>query len=273
MSAINKKERTFIEKVWEFYRNQGRSSLPWRATYDPYQVLVSELMLQQTQVDRVVPKFQTFLKKWPTPEALASASLGEVITEWQGLGYNRRAKFLLQAATYITKNLHGVFPKEYKELLSLPGVGQYTAAAIMAFAYNQPIVLIETNVRQVFIYHFFRDQLVVDDKEIIKLVERTMSTERPRDWYAALMDYGTYLKKQEGNLTRRSNQYIKQSTFKGSDREIRGAILKKLTNRQMTAQSLIKELSFDKERVIRQLANLLAEGMVDKKQYRYTLPT
>ena len=152
---MNKKEREFVARVWEYYKAHGRHDLPWRKTTDPYKILVSELMLQQTQVDRVLLKYKAFLKLFPTARRLAAAPLGDVLRAWQGLGYNRRAKFLHQAAQYVTNELKGRWPKDEAGLLALPGVGPYTARAVLAFAYNEPVVLIETNVRQVFLHHLF----------------------------------------------------------------------------------------------------------------------
>ncbi len=134
--------------------------MPWRAaeadgSFDPYKILVSELMLQQTQVARVVPKFTEFVAKFPTLEALANASLGDVLKAWQGLGYNRRAKYLHSAAqALISKEA----PWKCEDLVALAGVGPNTAGAVLAYAYNQPVLFVETNVRSVFIHHFFNGQ-------------------------------------------------------------------------------------------------------------------
>lgn len=265
-------ERHFVARVWRFYQREGRHELPWRQTTDPYRILVSELMLQQTQVERVIPKYIAFVKKWPTAQKLARAPLGDVLREWQGLGYNRRAKFLQQTAQKITRERAGVFPTTKKELLQLPGVGPYTASAVLAFAYNQPIVLIETNVRQVFIHHFFADKKQVTDAEIAELVSHTLPVGKTRDWFAALMDYGSYLKRQYGNLAKQSNQYVKQTTFKGSNRQIRGAILRLLASGSLTHEELISQLEFEVSRVELQVAILLKEALIHKKGRRFQLP-
>lgn len=270
MATLSKKEQQFIQTVWDFYHKQGRNYLPWRQTTDPYHILVSELMLQQTQVDRVVPKYETFIARWPTAAALANVSLGEVLTAWQGLGYNRRAKYLFETAQVITNEHNSVFPNTEAELRALPGIGPYTASAILAFAFNQPVTLIETNVRQVYIHHFFPRTTVVDDKELSPLIERTVALDNPAQWYAALMDYGTHLKRQHGNITRRSRQYQKQSRFKGSDREVRGAILRNLAVKPVTVSALEKIIK-DK-RVPQQLEKLAAEGMVVQNGKVYSLP-
>lgn len=270
--ALTKRERDFRKIVWQFYRKHGRDALPWRSTTEPYKILVSELMLQQTQVERVIPKYESFMKRWPTAKRLANASLGEVLKAWQGLGYNRRAKFLHQTAIIVTKVHNGMMPKTEKELRLLPGLGEYTAKAIMAFAYNKPVSLIETNVRQVFTHHFFKEEQKVSDSEILEIVTKTLPKDRAGEWYAALMDYGTYLKKQHGNITTKSKTYQKQSQFKGSNREIRGNILKLLATRPHSESALFKNIDADITRLKEQLAKLVSENLVTKKASRYQLP-
>lgn len=279
---MNNKERHFVEVVWQYYYAKGRHELPWRKTHDPYRILVSEIMLHQTQVGRVAPKYLAFLKLFPTARRLAAAPLSDVLRAWQGLGYNRRAKFLHQAVQDVVVSRKGKWPQDEPGLQSLPGVGVYTAGAIMAFAYNMPVVLIETNVRQVFIHHFFKRAAQVHDADILKLVERTLPPDNPREWYWALMDYGSYLKTQYGNITHKSKHYTKQSKFNGSDRQIRGAILKVLTKTEkpLTLQQLrVKLIEIESRlggenesgRVATQLARLTDEGLVVDHRGKYTL--
>lgn len=271
---MTKKEQQFVETVWKFYAQHKRDHLPWRQTHDPYHILVSELMLQQTQVDRVIPKYEAFVKRWSTAAALAKAPLSEVLTMWQGLGYNRRAKYLHECAQAVVIQYDGVFPAQESSLKELPGIGPYTASAICAFAYNQPVSLIETNVRQVFIYHFFKNREQVTDAEIMAKVEKTLPHDRARDWYAALMDYGTHLKKLHGNLARKSKHYVKQSTFKGSDRQVRGAILRALGDRSLTNKqlSLHPELiELDGTKIAPQLEKLLRDGLISEEGQLYRL--
>lgn len=269
---MTKKEQQFVETVWTYYKKSGRHTLPWRQTQDPYLILVSELMLQQTQVVRVIPKYEAFVKKWPTVQALAVASLGDVLIAWQGLGYNRRAKFLQQCAQAIVQNYQGVFPDTRAELETLPGIGPYTAGAVLAFAYNQSVVLIETNVRRVYIHHFFPTQDKVSDTDIRAFLEKTLPAEKSREWYSALMDYGTFLKKTVSNPNQRSKCYVKQSVFQGSDREIRGAIIKALIIRQLSASQLQRELGqFEGVRIRKQADALLAEGLILLKNNVYVL--
>lgn len=263
---------TFRRIVYDHYKREGRHTLPWRQTYDPYSIMVSELMLQQTQVLRVIPKYEAFLKRFPTVESLARAELRAVLVLWQGLGYNRRAKHLYEAARAVVAHHYGVFPRTKEELMTLPGIGPYTASAILAFAYNTPTVLIETNVRTVYLHHFFNDKKEVQDNELLPLIEKTMDTKNPREWYAALMDYGSHLKQTIGNANKRSAQYVRQSKFKGSNREVRGAILRLLTQKcSGTLNAILKETGFSVERCEGQLAALTAEGLIKKVGGRYTL--
>lgn len=249
--------------------------MPWRKTRDPYRILVSEIMLQQTQVDRVLPKYQKFLERFPTIHSLAEAPLGDVLRVWQGLGYNRRARMLHECAKRIVTDHRGRFPKTHAELVALPGIGHYTAGAILAFAYGIPVAVVETNIRSVFIHHFFSDDTDVTDKEVMRLVERTMDPGRIRDWYYALMDYGVHIKKAHGNPNSRSKHYARQSAFKGSDRQIRGAILRSLAEKDAMRKDLHTQLPFEMDRIDAQLEKLEREGMIQKKKRNtkvYTLP-
>lgn len=237
----------------ELYRD-----MPWRQDTRAYYVLVSELMLQQTQVDRVIPKFQAFIAAFPDERHLAQASLADVLKLWQGLGYNRRAKFLHEAAKKIVEL--GVFPDDEAGLVALPGVGKNTAGAIMAYAFNQPAFFIETNVRAVYIHHFFADSDTVDDTEIRVLLEQTIDHDDPRHFYWALMDYGSYLKKQ-GVRPARSRHYKKQSPLKGSVREVRGQIIAILSEGATTMSFLAVRYEGD-ERFAQALNGLIADGLV-----------
>lgn len=270
---MTKKERDFQTFVLDWYEKCGRQGLPWRDTQDPYAILVSELMLQQTQVVRVVPKFEAFLRQYPTVHQLAEASVGDVLRLWQGLGYNRRAKFLHQCAQVIVSDYSGSFPVTELELQNLPGIGPYTASAVCAFAYNQPVVLVETNVRQVMIHHFFSSNDVVTDAEILHVVERTVPSSNARNWYAALMDYGTHLKAVNGNNTRKVKGHVSQSKFKGSNREVRAAIIRVLVQQSMSKKQLKQALEmYAEDKIEPQLKELLLEDMVLKKAGRYMLP-
>lgn len=262
-----KQIQKFRKTVYDYYAKNKRT-LPWRKTKNPYFIMVSEVMLQQTQVDRVAPKFENFTTIFPTVESLAKAPFQKVLQHWQGLGYNRRALMLHKAAKEIVTHHAGVLPKNKEELETLSGIGPYTAGAICAFAYHQPVVMIETNIRTVFIHHFFKDKETIFDKEIMPLIEKTLDVKNPRKWYSALMDYGTHLKKTEKNPSRKSLHHTKQKPFKGSDREIRGAIIRTLTQKTLTKQQLFKNLkkySSDNNRVSTILEKLLEEKMISKK--------
>lgn len=214
-------------------------------------------MLQQTQVDRVIPYYRAFLKKFPNVRALAAAPFGSVLAAWQGLGYNRRAKMLHSAAQAIVRGHAGRVPRAYSELLSLPGVGDYTAKAVRVFAHNEPEVMIETNIQAVFIHHFFRGKTGVKDSEIESRILEALDTKNPREWYAALMDYGAHLKRTVPNPSRASARHTVQKSFKGSDREIRGAIV-----RAVLRGDDIAALPFPKARIKKQRAALKREGIL-----------
>ena len=271
--SLTKLENQFIKTVWDFYQTKGRHDLPWRKTKDPYKIVVSELMLQQTQVTRVIPKYKEFLKHFPTVAKLASAPLGDVLKAWQGLGYNRRAKFLWHAAQSVQNEYKGKWPKTFLELKNLPGIGTYTAGAVMNFAYNEPVPLIETNVRTVYIHHFFKDMENVSDKELLPIIERTLDTTNPREWNWALMDYGSYLKSTIGNVSTKSKTYKKQSNFKESNRYVRGAIIRALAKNSYTEANLRRALlEIEPDRIKLQLNLLVEEKLIVKVNRTYQLP-
>ena len=230
--------RAFVEFVAKKGRELYRD-LPWRRTYDPYAIWISEVMLQQTQVSRVDGRWQRWLERFPTVDALAAAAPSDVLEEWQGLGYNRRALSVHRAAQAISE-AGGVFPQDRKELVKLPGIGPATAAGIRAFAFNLHGVYLETNVRTVFLHELYPQAEGVPDSELVPLVELTCpasiagaadaaATElTPRSWYYALLDYGAYLKKTIPNPSRRSKSHVKQSRFEGSHRQKRAELLRVL---------------------------------------------
>lgn len=263
----------FRKVVFGFYKKHGRHALPWRESHDPYLVLVSEVMLQQTQVDRVILYFTAWRKRFPTVRALAKAPLSDVLRCWQGLGYNRRAKNLHAAAKVLVTKYKGVFPKSVEALEALPGIGPYTARAIAAFAYNQDVSFIETNIRTVMTHHFFPSRKKVDDKEIAKILEEALPKGRARIWYSALMDYGSFLKRSGVRLNARANGYTKQSKFAGSSREARGRILKALAKGSCSGAFLTELLGpVRREQLKTQLAILTKEGMIEHKNGKFKLP-
>lgn len=237
--------------------------MPWRSPdadgqFDPYKILVSELMLQQTQVSRVIPKYNKFLRRFPDVATLATVPLAEVLIAWNGLGYNRRAKYLWQAAQQIVAR--SSFPHTIEELVALPGVGVNTAGAVVAYAFNEPAVFLETNVRTVYIHHFFDDRTDVHDRELQPLVAATIPPDRPREFYWALMDYGTFLKQTAGNATRASRHYRLQSRFEGSRRQLRGKIIKILTSGPRDTEELLADVNDPRAREV--LAEIVSEGLV-----------
>jgi A/G-specific adenine glycosylase len=240
-------KQQFQKIIWTRYK-QNKREFPWRNTRDPYRILVSEIMLQQTQTDRVVPKYKAFLKLFPTFKVLARASTTDVLIAWQGLGYNRRALNLKRAAEKVVSDFKNKLPSTLPELISLPGIGHYTAGALLAFAFDLPSPFIETNIRTVYLHFFFNDKVKVHDKEILKMVENTLPQKNIRDWYYALMDYGVLLKKENGrkNINQRSVHYKKQSTFKGSHREMRSKVLKLLLKNSkvpLRFKAIVQELT------------------------------
>jgi len=257
-----KANESFREFLYETSAPLWRN-MPWRDDARPYYVLVSELMLQQTQVARVVPKFQEFITHFPDELVLANASLADVLTLWQGLGYNRRAKFLHQSAKMIVSEFGGEFPHGVADILRLPGVGKNTLGAILAYAYNTPSIFVETNIRTVYIHHFFADDFAVDDKQIIALLEATIDHENPRAFYQSLMDYGSWLKGQGVHNIAQSLHYKKQSPLKGSVREVRGQIIKVLGTGRQTESTLRNILNAD-ERFEVALSDLIHEGLVSE---------
>lgn len=271
---------SFQSLIWNFYKEHKRA-LPWRppslqvqkdGTLDPYHIFVSEIMLQQTQVSRVVEKFPQFLNTFPSFEDLASASLTSVLQAWQGMGYNRRGKYLHETAKIITQKYLRVIPQDPQKLVQLPGIGPATAGSIIVFIYNKPLVFIETNIRRVFIYHFFKDSLTIHDKEIMSLVEKTLDHNNPREWYYALMDYGTYLAKHIPNPNRKSKHYTKQSKFVGSNRQVRGAVLQSLLEKNhQKIDEIYLSLDFDNKRIYTVLQDMKREGFVKKEKEVYSI--
>jgi A/G-specific adenine glycosylase len=254
----------FRTMVLTYYSEHGRD-LAWRRTRDPYRILVSEIMLQQTQVERVLEKYPAFIASFPDFPSLAGAPLTDVLAVWQGMGYNRRAISLQKCARRVVEEYDGVLPQDPEILETFPGIGRATAASICAFAFNMPVVFIETNIRRVFIHFFFDDHETVDDTEILPVARQALFRQDPRTWYNALMDLGAALKKTGENPNRRSRHYTKQAAFEGSDRKIRGHILRLLlAEKHLKQKDIVEKFSDDPARIIRILDDLEAEGFITR---------
>ena len=281
---ISESQITTFCKSLEPYLDDKQRTLPWRSTQNPYHIMVSEVMLQQTQVNRVIPKYQQWINQWPTIESLAGASTHEALSTWQGLGYNRRGLNLKRAAGVILDTHQGIVPSDKKELLALPGIGEYGAGAILTFAHNQPHLLLETNIRTVLFHHFFSDQETdhkITDRELKTVLAELIKNVSPtnyRRWYWGLMDYGVELKKTIGNLNRQSSTYTRQSAFSGSHRQARSLILQYILDHPLTSladisQNICLSKKFSHTDI---LESLIKDGFIqveDTSETRYTITT
>jgi A/G-specific adenine glycosylase len=264
--------RLFRKIIYRHYRENFRK-MPWRRTKDPYRVLLSEIMLQQTQVDRVLLKYAQFIRSFPDFPSLATARLSHVLRVWQGMGYNRRALSLKRLAEIVMKQHEGRLPTDPEDLVRLPGIGPYSASAIYTFIHNKPSLFIETNIRRVYIHFFFSDREEVKDSEIMPVLEKTLDNKEPRDWYYALMDYGAKLKKEVKNPNRRSAHYRPQPAFAGSRRQVRGMMLRAILQTPgMTKDSLRKTLCTAPEDFSQILDELRREGLIQYRRGRFNIP-
>ena len=265
------KTNEFRNVIYTFYKTNKRK-FPFRDTRDPYRILVSEVMLQQTQTSRVVQKYEEFIHRYPDFASLSTADLGELLSMWKGLGYNRRAKSLRETALIVREQYGGVLPSDPAVLRTFPGIGPATSCSIAAFAYNIPTVFVEVNIRRVFIHFFFRDMSGIPDSEILPIVEYTLDTENPREWYYALMDYGAMLKRYYPDLAKQSRHYTRQSPFEGSNRQLRGRILAAAAEK---AEFSLSELAVWFEcadaPVEKAAEELLREGFLRKDGEIYTI--
>lgn len=282
ISQKNIKE--FQQKIFSWYKVH-KQDFPWRKTRDPYQILVSEVMLQQTQVSRVIPKFEAWLQRFPTVADLAKAPVSEVLAYWSGLGYNRRALFLKKTAVEITEKYGGKFPQDEKTLKSLPGIGEYTARAVLCFAFDKQITVVDTNVRKVILTQFINyrhceersnpvglslsdgdchapSSLAMTSKEIKHIADLLLPSGKAYDWNQALMDYSRVM------LAKEKIPVPKQSKFLGSRRYYRGQILKLLLQKKKISINeigpMIKKdfMDSDNELINKILIELEAEGFV-----------
>lgn len=277
----------FQNTVLKWYENNGRN-LPWRNTTNPYHILVSEVMLQQTHIERVIPKYEAFLHQFPSIEALARAPTSEVLRVWSGLGYNRRALFLQKCAQELMHEMN--FPQNEKELKKLHGIGKYTAAAILSFAYNKNVPVIDTNI------HLLYKRLFYGSKSHIEaLAKKHLPKGKSRHWHNALIDIGTLFcsskhprcsdcpltilcktagKKIKIEATRRKKTVV---PFSQSDRIVKGSILKLLMKKNYSAATLHKKIAEmnvkrSKKKFTEILVQMQKECLVKKKRKAYTLP-
>lgn len=262
------------EILADYYSAHGRHDLPWRQLSDDederfYQVLVSEMMLQQTQVSRVVTKYEHWMKRFPNITVLSKAPLHDVIQHWMGLGYNRRARFLWLAAEDLVKI--STLPRSVEDLRKLPGIGLNTAGAMKAYIFNEPVVFVETNIRTVFLHHFFNDsQNRVHDNDLVPLIEKNLDVSNPRVWYWSLMDYGTFLKA-NGSNNAKSSHYTKQTKFEGSRRQLRSRILRTILECPQDLERIKAE--HPDSRTTGVLAALEKEGFITMRNGAYVIST
>jgi A/G-specific adenine glycosylase len=266
------KIQDFKEAVYSNYKKEKRS-FPWRTNTNPWGVLVSEFMLQQTQTERVIEYWNKWMERWPTPRLFHKASMEDALRAWSGLGYNRRCFNLKDCARRITKEYDGEVPDKPGDLEQLQGIGPYTARAVPCFAYNVPTVFIETNIRAAVLHFFFGEKDGVKDKEIIPVLEAALDRKDPRTWYWALMDYGAALKRLTANPNRRSAHYSRQSPFEGSFRQLRGAVVRTLAQEGPTGRAELQRLSgIDcDEDLYRVVEALTREQMVSESEGIYRI--
>lgn len=259
------KINNFHSKLFSWF-SENKKDYPWRKTTDPYHIMVSEFMLQQTQTSRVVPKYLSFLDKFPTLESLANADNRDVLELWSGLGYNRRAIWLKEASQKILSL--GSFPKDPKELKKIKGIGDYTSRAIIIFAYNENIATVDTNIRRIFIVEGFATE-ETKQKELFEVAEQLLPKNNSREYHSALMDYGNVI------LTSAKTK-IKPKTvqgkFEGSDRQYRGRIIKYLTSHLIaTKEEILKNCSVPEERIDSILSKLVKDRLIKKEKENFTL--
>jgi len=263
--------KTFQNIIYSYFKQYGRD-FPFRKEINPYNVVISEMMLQQTQTNRVAEKFERFIQEFPNFQSLANAPLNDVLKVWQGLGYNRRAVALKTIAINVVNEYDGILPADVELLKSFPQIGHNTASSIVAFAFNMPTFFIEVNIRRVYIYFFFPGKSAIQDNDIMPLVRKTLDRSKVRKWYYALMDYGVMLKRTHPELNKKSAHYRKQSKFKGSNREIRGKILKLLIeNENLTKPEILRELEINSKKLNEILNLLIKEGFIKQENNQFSI--
>ena len=268
MQIKTKRVRQFQRMIFSWW-SKNRRDLPWRETRDPYKILVSEVMLQQTQVSRVLPKYEEFLFYFPDVYALSRASSARVLRVWKGMGYNRRALYLKKTAVAVTGLYHGEFPKSESELIKLPGLGKYTARALLVFAFENNIAMVDTNIRQI-ITHFFYDGESQSEKIIQETADAILPSGRSWDWHQALMDYGALA------LPKTKRPAKKYVPFRESARYFRGQVIDMLRDGAVSQRDLAREfqLKYGKDGVFTRniIASLRKDGLIAVSGGRLSLP-
>ncbi len=266
MSRITKRRiAQFQKKILSFYAEKKRD-LPWRRTTDPYAILLSEIMLQQTQVDRVVAYYKRWLEKWPTIRDLAGASRAEVFREWLGLGYNNRAKNLHEAAKIISEKYKGNVLAALEHYGELPGIGPYTAAAVHIFSANKGLITVDTNIRRILIHEFRLDEKIAD-RELREIAGKCLPPGKSRDWHNALMDYGAmFLTSRKTGIRPKTRQL----QFEGSDRQVRSRILRHLLNgKDCSLGELRKIAGCDAKQLRRIVEGMAKDGIIGQRNGNY----
>jgi len=267
MKITNRHIRNFRTKVFAFYKTRGRD-LPWRKTTDPYKILISEFMLQQTQVSRVIEYFGKWIKLWPTINHLARATRSEVLMAWMGLGYNTRAVNLHRAAKIIIKDYDSNVLEAVECYKEIAGIGEYTSRAVRIFAANADLVTVDTNIRRILI-HEFRLSEDISGGALLSIAERCLPKGRSRKWHNALMDYGAlYLTGTKTGIRPKTQQ---STFFKGSDRQIRAHILRTLLLQTSSLSELYNTCSVEEKRLLRILDKMVHEQLIAIRNKRYQL--
>ncbi|MEI6222055.1 MAG: Fe-S cluster assembly protein HesB [bacterium] len=253
--------KQFQLKIWRWYEENKREALPWRRTHDAYQIWVSEVMLQQTQVERVIPKFERFVAQYPSFFHLSQASNRDLLLLWSGLGYNNRALRLKKAAQVVVDCFEGEMPEQLEDLLALPGIGEYTARAIQIFAFEMDVATVDTNIRRILIHELGLDEKI-SLKELFDVAHQVFPKGKSREWHYALMDYGAvYLTSRRSKIASTS----KQSSFLHSRRWYRGRILKRLleTNQSLLLQSLVDDYQREEQFLYSVIEEMKRDGLVE----------
>lgn len=268
LSSVSKNQiKKIQQEIFQFYK-QHKRDLPWRKTTDPYKILVSEFMLQQTQVSRVVDYYTQWMKKWPTIQKLANEEYKNVLRAWIGLGYNRRAMYLHNTAKIIMEKFSGDIVTAVKHYEDLPGIGQYTSKAIQIFSTNANIATVDTNIRRIFINEFNLEESI-SEKDLFQLAERCLPLGKSRDWHNALMDYGAIRLTSKKTGIKPKTQ---QSQFDGSDRQIRGKILRALLEEDQSMYQLQQKLQVNKKRLLNILTKMIKEKTISQTNEHFHVP-